>query len=128
MLICREIESNENEPLLLKTQDDTKQRQKYTWTLLLSCLVCSFTGASLGFDVGVMADAIVDIKEEWDLSFFQEELCIGILNIVAVYMISTLNVGAYSCMPFYKSVPFRFRHLGPSFHLELRMCGVEEEL
>lgn len=38
----------------------------------------------MGFDVGVMADAIVDIKAEWDISFFQEELCLGILNIVAV--------------------------------------------
>lgn len=38
----------------------------------------------MGFDVGVMADAIVYIKQEWDLSFFQEELCLGILNIVAV--------------------------------------------
>lgn len=74
----------------------TKEKTTLSNVLIASCICCSFTGASLGFDVGIMSHAIKYISVEWNLSFVDLELCIGMLSFIAAFgTLVALNTADY---------------------------------
>ncbi|CAM9643191.1 unnamed protein product [Ectocarpus fasciculatus] len=55
-------------------------------TLIYLCALCSsLTSVLLGYDVGVMSAAILDIEEDMDLSPLQAEILVGSLNVIAAF-------------------------------------------
>ncbi|CAM9206663.1 unnamed protein product [Ascophyllum nodosum] len=49
------------------------------------CSVPSLTSVLLGYDVGVMSAAILDIEEDMSLSAFEAEVLVGSLNVIAAF-------------------------------------------
>eukprot|EP00903_Cladosiphon_okamuranus_P016207 g14955.t1 len=70
--------------------DLTKDRDDPTrisaTTLIYLCALCSsLTSVLLGYDVGVMSAAILDIEEDMGLSAVQAEVLVGSLNVIAAF-------------------------------------------
>merc|ERR1719461_2350061 len=65
--------------------DSYPRKEKPTSFVMKSASMASLNSILLGYDIGVMGGAMVLIVESFDLSDFQYELGLSILNIMAIF-------------------------------------------
>lgn len=81
-----------------------RPRTQLKWFTLGIVALVSVVAVMLGYDIGVMADAILYIEKDLNLTLFQKEAALGCLNFVsgfgAIFTSEIIWVGVHLCFDF----------------------------